>query len=79
MNLKNRKGNAGMLLGSFVGVMIAVILAVVVTDNIGTTLETSPGNTTINGSARTLAFLVPLFVIIGIIVTILSAVGLGRR
>jgi len=80
--MRNNKG-AFYLVGVFVGIMVAgIILFSVAIDTIGTAINSTDNavaNTTVlNGSARTLAYLVNLFLVIGLIFGILGAIGVGR-
>jgi len=73
--LRNKKGMSG-LVGMLIGVLItSLILFSAVIPTIGPQIDAS---THLNGSARTLAFLIPLFLVIALIVGILAAVGLMR-
>jgi len=73
--LSNRKG-VMYLVGAFIGIMIAAIILYSVTiDTVGDAINDS---TYINGSAKTLANLVNLFLVIGLIFGILGVTGITR-
>jgi len=74
---RNKKGALGGIVGIFIGVMIAaIILFNAVIPTIGPAMDAS---THLNGSARTLAFLTNLFLVLALIIGILAGTGIMGR